>query len=207
MLKYLITKGYVNVSKILLSIYPRLNMTEEEVVVVLKLFEMLKNNQVSISVSELSKKMVMGQNELSNILASLYNKDLLSLDITYNKDGKAKELFNLDNLICKMNELFEEERKALEEKVNTNILKQMISLVEDTFKRSLSPFELEMISSWAKENETIDRVRQALAIATKDNKLNIKYVDGCLARLDQNITTNIDDTKSKLLADFYRNLK
>ena len=99
MLKYLITKGYVNVSKIILSVYPALNMTEEEVVVVLKLFEMLKNNQVSISVSELSKKMTMDQNALSNILASLYNKDLLSLDICYTKDGKAKELFNLDNLI------------------------------------------------------------------------------------------------------------
>ena len=207
MLKYLISKGYVNVPKIILSIYPKLNMTEEEVVVVLKLFEMLKNNQLSISVSELSKKMSMDQNALSNILASLYNKDLLSLNINYTKDGKTKEMFNLDNLISKLNELFTEDIKASSIKENESLAKQLIGLVEDAFKKSLSSFELEMILEWAKEGETVDRVRRALALATSENKLNIKYVDGCLARLDDKETYNLDDNKSKLLADFYRNIK
>ena len=97
--------------------------------------------------------------------------------------------------------------RSLEVKENQNMIKQVINLVEETFKRSLTPFELEMISEWVRENETIDRIRRALAIAAKDNKLNIKYVDGCLARLDDGEITVLDDTKSKLLADFYRNIK
>ena len=106
-----------------------------------------------------------------------------------------------------MADIFEADMRALPSKNNETLVKQMISLVEETFKRSLSPFELEMISEWAKEGESVDRVRRALAIATKDNKLNIKYVDGCLARLDPNSDSRLDDNKSKLLADFYRNLK
>ena len=149
----------------------------------------------------------MDQNALSNILASLYNKDLLSLNINYTKDGKTKEMFNLDNLIMKFNELFEEEIKETSLKENETLAKQMISLVEDTFKKSLSNFELEMIIEWAKEGETIEHLRRALAMATSENKLNIKYVDGCLARLDDKETYVLDDNKSKLLADFYRNIK
>ena len=47
-------------------------------------------------------------------------------------------MFNLDNLIMKFNELFEEEIKETSLKENETLAKQMISLVEDTFKKSLS---------------------------------------------------------------------
>ena len=49
MLKYLIQKGYVNVNKLLLENYHNFGLSELEFVVLLKLFEMLKNNQVTIS--------------------------------------------------------------------------------------------------------------------------------------------------------------
>jgi len=210
MLKYMIQKGYVNVSKIILSIYPELGLQEDEVVVVLKLFEMLKNNQVTISVSELSKKMAMEQTTLSNVLASLFNKDLLTLNITYSKEGKAKESFSLDNLIDKMSNHFNEDIKVKEEKNNQQWMKQVVSLVEESFKRSLSNLDIEMINSWAKEGESIDHIRQALAISLKNGKTSIKYVDACLANLDKKENESeyvLDDNKSKLLADFYRNIK
>ena len=59
MLKHLIQKGYVNVNKLLLENYHHFGLSEAEFVVLLKLFEMLKNNQVTISVTQLSKKMSM----------------------------------------------------------------------------------------------------------------------------------------------------
>ena len=43
MLKYLIQKGYVNVNKLLLENYHNFGLSELEFVVLLKLFEMLKN--------------------------------------------------------------------------------------------------------------------------------------------------------------------
>ena len=59
MLKFMIQKGYVNVNKLLLENYHHFGLSEAEFVVLLKLFEMLKNNQVTISVTQLSKKMSM----------------------------------------------------------------------------------------------------------------------------------------------------
>ena len=96
MLKYLIQKGYVNVSKMLLENYPALGLSEQELIIILKLFEMLKNNQVMISVNALSKKTSMSFNECSNVLNGLFNRGLISINLEYNKQGKAKESFNLD---------------------------------------------------------------------------------------------------------------
>ena len=99
MLNFLIKKGYVNVSKLLLENYPSLGLSEQELIIILKLFEMLKNNQVTISVNSLSKKTSMSFNECSNVLNGLFNRGLISINTEFSKQGKAKESFNLDDFI------------------------------------------------------------------------------------------------------------
>ena len=96
MLKFLIQKGYVNVNKLLLENYHNFGLNEQEVVVLLKLFEMLKNNQVTISASGLANKTSMSLNDCSNVLNGLFNRGLVTLDLETTKQGKTKESFNLN---------------------------------------------------------------------------------------------------------------
>ena len=74
----------VNVNKLLLENYNNFGLNELEFVILLKLFEMLKNNQVTISVSQLSKKTSLSVHECSNVLNSLFNRGLLTIDLETN---------------------------------------------------------------------------------------------------------------------------
>ncbi len=210
MLKYLIQKGYVNVNKMLLENYPMLGLTEQELIIILKLFEMLKNNQVTISVNALSKKTSMSFNECSNVLNGLFNRGLISINLEYNKQGKAKESFNLDEFIRHLEKHFIDEQHSILVQENEANSKTFVSMVEDTFKRSLTPLELEIILDWSVNGEKAIAIQQALAMATSANKLNIKYVDACLVAINKKEESNevvLDEAQSKLLNDFYRNIK
>lgn len=210
MLKYLIQKGYVNVSKMLLENYPALGLSEQELIIILKLFEMLKNNQVMISVNGLSKKTSMSFNECSNVLNGLFNRGLISINLEYNKQGKAKESFNLDEFIKHLEQFFVKEQHDILASNNEAMTKNFVSMVEETFKRSLTPLELEIILDWSANGENPISVQQALAMATSANKLNIKYVDSCLVAINKKKDKDevvLNENQSKILNDFYRNIK
>lgn len=210
MLKYLIQKGYVNVNKLLLENYPNFGLNELEFVVLLKLFEMLKHNQVTISVSTLAKKTSMSLTECSNVLNGLFNRGLVSLDLETTKNGKTKESFNLDECIKFIEDYFLNEKKSKEVSENQDEIRQVIDLIEQTFKRQLTPLELQVVVEWSQKGETLQAIKQALALAVGAGKLNIKYVDSCLTAINSKISNEevvLDEAQSKILNDFYRKLK
>ena len=78
-------------------------------------------------------------------------------------------------------------------------------MVEETFKRSLTPLELEIILDWSANGENPISVQQALAMATSANKLNIKYIDSCLAAIKKDSSEDevvLNEAQTKLLNDF-----
>lgn len=210
MLKHLIQKGYVNVNKLLLENYHHFGLNELEFVVLLKLFEMLKNNQATISVSQLAKRTSMSLNECSNVLNGLFNRGLVTLDLETTKQGKTKEAFNLDECIKFFENYFLNEIKSKEINDNQDEIKQIIDLLEETFKRQLTPLELQIVIEWIQRGETFQNIKQALALAVGASKLNTKYIDSCLAAIKSKETADevvLDEAQSKILNDFYRKLK
>ena len=209
MLKYLIKKGYVNVNKVLLENYLALKINETELVVIMKLFEMLKNNQVTVTETQLAKKTSLSVGECAKVLTGLFDRGLISINLEYTKQGKTKESFNLDELINRLNEIFIEEKRANEVIANENIIKDFVSLLEQAFKRSLTNLELDIIVDWVNNGETLADVQKALALAIKAGKMNIRYIDSCLVAIHKKSqeTIALDEEKSKILADFYRKIK
>lgn len=210
MLKHLIQKGYVNVNKLLLENYHHFGLNELEFVILLKLFEMLKNNQATISVSQLAKRTSMSLNDCSNVLNGLFNRGLVTLDLETTKQGKTKESFNLDECIKFFENYFLNEIKSREINDNQDEIKQIIDLLEESFKRQLTPLELQVIVEWIQRGESFQNIKQALALALGANKLNIKYIDSCLAAIKSKQTEEeviLDEAQSKILNDFYRKLK
>ena len=210
MFKHLIQKGYVNVNKLLLENYHNFGLNELEFVILLKLFEMLKNNQVTISVSALAKKTSMSLNECSNVLNGLFNRGLVTLDLETTKQGKTKESFNLDECIKFIENYFYNEMKSKEITDNQDEIKLIIELMEQTLKRQITPLELQVVVEWSQKGETKEDIQKALALAVGAGKLNIKYIDSCLAaikRKDTNEDVVLDEAQSKILNDFYRKIK
>lgn len=210
MLKHLIQKGYVNVNKLFLENYHNFGLNEVECVVLLKLFEMLKHNQVTISVSGLAKKTSMSLNECSNVLNGLFNRGLVSLDLETTKQGKTKESFNLDECIKYIENYFYNEMKNKEINDNQDEIKKIIELLEETFKRQLTPLELQVVVEWSQCGENAESVKKALALAVGAKILNIKYIDSCLRAIKSKQNEDevvLSDEQSKILNDFYRKLK
>ena len=210
MFKHLIQKGYVNVNKLLLENYHNFGLNELEFVMLLKLFEMLKNNQVTISVSVLAARTSMSLNECSNVLNGLVNRGLVTLDLETTKEGKTKESFNLDECIKYIENYFSNEKKTKEIEENQDEIKDVIDLLEQTFKRQLTPLELQVIVEWSQRGESKEDIKKALALAVGASKLNIKYVDTCLAAIKKNSDVEevfLDESQSKMLNDFYRKLR
>ena len=209
MLKFMIQKGYVNVNKLLLENYANFGLNELELVVLLKLFEMLKNNQVTISVTSLAKKTSMTPSECSNVLNGLFNRGLVTIDLENTKQGKTKESFNLDECIKFIEGYFENEIKSKMISENEDNLSEITNLVEQTFKRSLTPLELQIIVEWGQSGETLQNIQKALAMAVSSGKSSLKYVDTCLAAIKNKEEDSVvlDEEKSKLLNDFYRKIK
>lgn len=208
MLKYLIKNGYVNVNKFMLENYPKFELNEVDVVIVLKLFEMLKLNQLSISVSQLAKKTSLSNDQCANALSGLFNRGLITINLEYNKNGKAKEAFNLDEMIDYIEKFINEENKKNQLQKNENAIKKMISICEDTFSRELNATELDFVINWTNENYDIEKVKKALDIASQKNIQNIKYVDQILLRLNQvDSQVDVGEKQTQLLDDFFRNIK
>lgn len=210
MLKYLIQKGYVNVNKLFLENYHNFGLNELELVVLLKLFEQLKHNQVTISVTTLAKKTSMSINECSNVLNGLFNRGLVSINLETTKQGKTKESFNLDECIKYIEGYFFNEIKSKEVSDNEDEIKQIIDLLEQTLKRQLTPAELHVVIEWSQNGETIQSIKESLALSVSAGKLNIKYIDSCLAALKSKTQSEeaiLDEAQSKILNDFYRKIK
>lgn len=209
MLKFLIQKGYVNVNKLFLENYSSFGMNELELVVLLKLFEMLKNNQVTISVSQLAKKTSLSTAECSNVLNGLFNRGLITIDLENTKQGKTKESFNLDECIKFIESYFLNEMKSNMLCENETNLNEITALVEQTFKRSLTPLELQIIVEWGQSGETPQNIKKALAMAISSGKTSLKYVDTCLLAIKDKEKDEVvlDEEKSKLLNDFYRKIR
>ncbi|MFI3251691.1 MAG: DnaD domain protein [bacterium] len=207
MLKYMIKKGYVDVNKLILDIYPKMNLTEQEVIVVLNLIELYKNNQSTLAVSSLSKKLNMSNDVCSNSLNGLLNKGYISLNIEYTKSGKAKEVFDIDDIVTTISKMMNEEIKTEKIHESENLIKIVIDFLEKTLNKSLSPFELDLVLSWIDDGETLDSISKAVDISVSKGINNLKYIDKVILGSKNNPDAVVDEESSKVLDDIFRNLK
>lgn len=206
MLSYIIKLGYVDMNKLIIERSSKLNLSADETLLLIYLVDMYKNNQTTLSVNSLAKKLNLTIDNCSNSLNGLLNKGFVTLNIEYTKTGKAKEVFNLDELILAIEKMFMTEIKDIKIVDSENTIKEVIDLVEACFNKTLSPFELEIIINWIQVGENIDSIKKALDIASSKNNNNLKYVDKILLNKSKQ-TENVDEEQSKVLDDIFRNLR
>lgn len=205
MFKHMIKKGYVDINKVLIDNYSKLNLSAIELVILLNLLESFKVNNLTLSVSVIAKKINVTTDECSNNLNNLLNKGYITLNIEYTKSGKAKEIFNIDELIKNLERILNEEVKVEKIQNSEETIKDYIEIIEKSFGKTLTPFELEIVLSWVDMKENITSIKKALDIAISKNILNLRYVDKII--LSSKNTEIINEDESKVLDDIFRNIK
>ena len=74
--------------------------------------------------------------------------------------------------------------------------KQLFQLVEQSFGRPLSPYEIETLNQWIDvDHHDLSVIQAALDEALSQNKLSFKYIDRILLNWKKNNVKTVDDSK------------
>jgi DnaD/phage-associated family protein len=196
MLKELYQLDCLNIEKLLMSKYRELQINEKELFVLMFLFK--QNKAVhTVDLSYLSRKTNFSLTELSNIIDSLMNKKLVSLEFVVHKN-KEKEVINVDETFNRLENIINNEKLEEEKENIQNDISYIVEVLETEFGRNCSPLELTIIKEWFSNNVDKELVLAAIKEAVKNNKCNLNYIDSIIVnkiKNKDNVITYVKDEK------------
>lgn len=180
----------------LLDHYNQLGINEAELVILIKLLHASESSNKQPSIESLQQGTTFGSREVTTIIQSLIQHDLLELKVEKDEEGKFTEYMNLNQFYVKLSEIMEQVNIKVEEEnteVEFNVLFQQF---EQAFGRPLSPFEIETLNQWLDiDKHELSVIQAALDEATSQNKLSFKYIDRILLNWKKNNVKTIEDSK------------
>ncbi|HBT59376.1 MAG TPA: hypothetical protein DEA45_00970 [Acholeplasmataceae bacterium] len=207
MFNKMIEEGYLNLHKLLLKEYVRLGINEKEVIVLSQLATMLEKKKHTLSLKSIARMTHLSSNEVGELLEQLIVNQFVSTELELKNDGKEREIFSLNPLFDKIIQLFKEDLKVENEKQLDNEIKAVITNLEDVFRKSLKPYDLQMIQQWFIDGYNKIEIDQALEVAINHNKLNLNYLDRILRTTDEMNDDDLDDEKRDLINKLIRGVK
>ena len=193
----LMTERPVIIPRIIFNNYKRLNITEEELVILIFIIDLgnkiVYNPDIFVSELHIEKYKVM------EILNSLSEKKLITITVEKNSNNIREEYISLELLYNKILNLFKEVK---DDKVD-NI--DIFSIFESEFGRTLSSMEYEIIKGWLNDKFSDEIIVEALKEAVYNNVNNLSYIDRILYEWNRKgLKTKEDIIKDK---NNYRNNK
>ncbi len=161
------------VPRYLFNNYKRLNMTEEEFVILIYLLDLgyeFMYNPLSIS-----EELHIDKFKAMELINSLVEKKIISFEVKKNSQNQKEEYISLELLYSKLFNLL------IERKEETNIDNaDIFSVFEAEFGRTLSPMEMEIIKGWVNSNFSYELMLEALKEATYNGVNSLRYIDKIL---------------------------
>lgn len=161
---------------LLIEHYKNLNISENELAVILVLNHLLKQKNDIITAEALSFKMNLEPREIDEILSILVKKNIVDLEIKGTNAKLSllplrKKLFNQFKI-----DILKEEEAQKEEMLSK--MQNVYGILEKELKRTLSPIEISRIQEWLTINYTEKDIENAVKdlIAT-GKKVTINAVD------------------------------
>lgn len=203
MLKKLYEEYDLNIEKIILKEYRKLKLTMKETAVILALFAILKKRR-TFTLNAISRRVEYPIDEIGKIIESLLNKELMTLELE-KKDGREREVFNLDKTFEKIEDIFKSDIKEKKLKLQETNIAETITSFEQGLGRLLRAYELENIRKWYHEN-IFDHDRIIEVIKQANDRVSIKYVERILStKLPKKV--EIDVEVDKKLDEIFKKIK
>lgn len=153
----------------LVNNYKKMDLNENELAVIFVVDSLLNQGETFITPDMLSLKMTLPFEEIDNCFTGLIKRCYLSID----KDFKL----SIDNLINLLKTKYQDDI-VIEEQKEEN--PELIYLFENEFARALSEAEVNTINDWVKNGNTMEKIKEALNIATIAKAKSIRYIDKIL---------------------------
>lgn len=171
----------MNFEYLLLEFYKDMNISENELSVLLMIEHFLQDDNQLVTAEMLAYKMNFSKEEIDKYMTTLYKKKYIEFNVV---DGKTTlSTDSIKKILYKNFEknLFTEEENSRNEKYKEN--KDLIfHLFVNEFKRDLTTIEIARIDDWLANNIEIDIIINSLKDAVNANKINIDYIDRLITK-------------------------
>jgi DNA replication protein len=126
-----------------------------------------------LDIEEIKTKFGMDELEIMKAFSSITSKNLISIKMEKNKDGKMEEIIDLMPLYESIAmEIGEEHKKDSKNNV--------FSIFESEFGRPLSSMEFQLINNWLDKGISEELINSALKEAIFNGTLTLRYIDAIL---------------------------
>lgn len=161
-----------NVPSFILKNYEKLNLTAEEVLVLIVLYN--HYGKISYDINKLLEEINLEKYKLMQLISSLEEKKIISIDLITNSKGLKEEYISLELLYDKIVNIY------LDPKEETNENADIYSAFEKELGRTLSPMEYEIIKGWVMDKFSDELIILALKEAVYNGVNNLRYIDKVL---------------------------
>ncbi|MDD3067815.1 MAG: DnaD domain protein [Acholeplasmataceae bacterium] len=202
MLKRLYEEYDLSMERILIKEYKRLKLTMQEMTVLLALFSIYKKRR-TFSINAINRRVEYSINEIGSIIEKLLSKGFMTIELE-KKDGKEREVFDLNLTFDKIQDLFKADEIEKKEALVETEVSETIKRFEQGLGRLLMPYELEMIRRWYDENK-VSHKSIIEAIESAQDRMSVKYVEKILTQqvpekieIDQDVDQALDEIFKKI---------
>ena len=163
----------VMVPRILLNNYRKLNINEEELIVIMLIISL--GSSIEYNADVFVRELGMDKQEVMSIISRLIGKNILSIEIVKN-GRKSEEYLSLSLLYDKLLNIVKDVSEEDKVKINSSIF----NVFEEELGRLLSPMEIEKIKEWVNTYKNDDLIVSALNEAVLNGVSNLRYIDAIL---------------------------
>ena len=186
-----INAGQTVLPTLLLRHYRKLNLSNDELVLILQLKSNMDNGEFFPNTELIAKNMNMTERNVFKAIHQLIQKKVLSIETTKDEKGMTQDAYSLNMLWERLIVLMKQEQTEKVTEEENNEEKSLYSIFEAEFGRPLSPIEMETLIMWIEEDRySIELIQLALREAVLSQVYNFKYIDRILLNWEKkNIRT------------------
>jgi DNA replication protein len=177
--------GNINIPIFLLNNYKKLNISLAGVIILSYIIDKEK----LFDYKKISKVLNIEEKEVLQHINELQEKDVLTIFVEKNSQGKMEEYLSVEPLYNKLSLLMIGEDDNNTEENNIYVM------FEKEFGRTLSPMEYEIITSWLDAKYSDEIIIEALREAVYSGASNLRYIDKILFEWNKKGLKRVDDVR------------
>lgn len=197
----LIKSKTISFTEELISNYKLLKLNETEVLVLIFLYRKLDSQDNILAIDDLTKKMTLSEEELSNIVISLVQRGFVEINL-----DNGIESFELNGIYDALAKVLDRDEAENNFANRQELMSQIVLYIETTYAKTCSPADLMIINNWLDLGYSYNEIKAAVLDSLKAKRLHLKYADAVLANRKNNQTrktVEYDEDIKKMLDAMY----
>lgn len=203
--------GQTMVPNIIFNMYSQLNLSSDELVVIIYLLSRLSQQREVRDIETFSHNLGWDMTRVMTVLNQLTEKDYLTIELKQDDDGKQSDHYSLRPFFNQLDALFYEKDESQEVPLFADTASgrakttDIVEVFEKEFGRVLSPLELETLNQWIHQDYySEDLIKLALKEAAIRNVHSINYIDKILLSWQKSNIKTVAEAKMQIKQHRYQ---